>query len=130
MAQRWRPNTCGCVLDFTIPKDENGQFVDWLDPSVEVEQVVKCPRHESFENGAVFYHVWLQENATINDCIEYLAENYIADIEKDAAILIEQGVLSFEGNQIVFTLSLTEEQESAFQSHSDATWGAGRVIVR
>lgn len=130
MAQRWRPNTCSCVLDFNIPKDENGEFVDWLDPSVEVIQVNKCARHSGIGDGAVFYHVWLQENATINECITYLRDSYMPEIDEDAGVLISQGILEFDGSKIVFNLSLTDEQESAFQAYSDSVWGAGRVVVR
>ncbi len=150
MATRWRPDTCGCVVEYTDPNDLPGSSV----------VITTCPEHTGV-SGAALVSAVHQENRRKNLALPELliglgldpadpltaftpAERQQLAAFTDAQLraLLEQGAITRPEPPVLWNFTVgrvlevrfrgrtpTAQQRVAIQAALDSRFGVGRVVL-
>jgi len=123
----WRPDTCGCVLEF------------WFDDELPSELVVHsweatkttCPEHILITDGATLYAAVLEENQRKNIALGMVKT--LATVDRDELQRVHQW--SFDSSSPrVLTLSfgrlIPASEVSGMQAAADLQFGPGLVVIQ
>lgn len=124
---RWRPDTCGCVIEFSFDDEADIETM-----THEWEKTIKtCPEHFSITPGPTQYAVILEENQRKNVALGMVGT--LATVDRDE--LQNAHSWSFDSSKPrVLTLSfkgkLAANELSGIQAAADLQFGSGLVEIQ
>ena len=122
----WRPDTCGCVLEFFFDDEEDSTLVvhSW-------ESTLKtCPVHTAITDGVSLYAAVLEENQRKNVAIGMIGTLVTVDREE----IMNASSYSFDGSTprvltISFKHKIPAAEINGIQNAADLQFGSGLVVI-
>lgn len=127
---RWRPNTCGCVLEYTWDTEDPSHVRTHSQSRI----VVQCQQHAGDEPMTLMARIQ-EEQDRIARMSERIQANHPV-VWNAIQNTFAETHLSFGGRSadnrrtlVVSLPALTNAQRNALQTWCDDRWGVGRVAV-